>query len=436
MLVLGTLASAVPANAEKFWIAILGNSATEVGYGIGVDSNRNVYTSFRSNSSGNYRCSLAKYDKNGSVQWQKQVSFNNHQGYYENDVTADSSGNVYALSTVTDGYWGGLVTTKYTTDGTITWQRAIGTDTDSFIDSIAVDPSGNVAISGPINNYINGYTNTVVKYNSSGTVQWKKYLSGGPSTGEGHGVAVDSSGNVYGGGFGGGAVYGLMSSKFDSSGSLQWLKKFNAPASYDAYGGRLAADASGNVYQVGLLRAEPTVYQSFLIKRNSSGTLQWQRKLSNSSSSYGIVPMDVTTDSAGNIYTTNYTAVSSVTTTVIAKWNSSGTLQWQRSISGSGGVSVGKIRTDSLGSIYIIGTTNVAGNSDAIAFKLPGDGSLTGTYSVGSWSITYAASSVTEAAGDGSDGSHVQTASDNGISENTPSHSIANTSFTSTVKTL
>jgi hypothetical protein len=422
-------------SADYSFIAILGNSATEVGYGVGLDSNRNAYISFRSNSSGSYRCSFAKYSKNGGLVWQKQVNFNNHPAYYENDLTVDSSGNIYGLTTTTDGTNGGGVVTKYTTDGAVTWQQAVGTSYDSFISQIATDSSANVYFTGPINN-TSSYSNTVVKYNSSGTVQWKKYLNGA-ALGEGSGVATDSSGNIYGGGFGGAGLYGITNAKFNTSGTLQWLKKFNGPGStYDAYGGRLTLDSSTNSYQIGTLRAAPTVYQAFLIKRDSSGTLQWQRKISNSGSSYGFVPVDVTTDSSSNIYTTNYTLISSVTTAIVAKWDSSGTLQWQRSISGSGGVTVGRIKVDSSGYMWIVATTNVAGNSDVMLLKLPSDGSLTGTYTVGSWSITYAASSLTEAAGDGVESSSTYTAADNGVNDSTPSNSIANSSFTSTVLTI
>jgi hypothetical protein len=424
---------------EAYFIATLGNSgSTDVGYGIGFDSSRNVYISYRTNDSTSpyYRCAIAKYNKFGTLQWQRRQSFNN-PGYQDNDVIADASGNTFVLSnTITsdgENNVGGGVITKYNTTGDLIWQSGFAWYYDSYCDSVTIDTSGNVFINGLFNSG-SGYSNTVAKYNSSGTFQWSRYLT--PIRGEGHGVATDSSGNIYGGGFGGTGIYGITTTKFNTSGTMQFIKNFQGPGSaYDSYGGRLAVDSSTNIYQIGTLRAAPTVYQAFLIKRDSAGTLQWQRKISNSSSSYGIVPVDVTTDSSGNIYTTNYTLISSVQNTIVAKWNSSGTLQWQRSILASGGFGVGKIKVDSLGNMYIIGTTNSSSTGDVVVFKLPSDGSLTGTYSVGGYSITYAASSLTEAAGDGVESSSANTAT-SGLGAEVASYTLNTTTFTNSAVTF
>jgi len=427
--------SVIPAP-DPLWIATLGNSGTETGYGIGVDSSQNVYISYRTNdsTSPSFRTGIAKYNKFGTLQWQKKQSFNN-AAYSDCDIIADASGNINVLSNVLTSD-SGVVNTKYNTAGVIQWQRGFGLDTSSSCDSISIDASGNTYINGFINNGSAYYSNTVIKYNSSGTFQWAKSLTG-TGQGEGKTAVADASGNVYGGGFGGAGFYGITATKFNSSGTLQWIKKFNGPGStYDAYGGRLTIDSSTNLYQIGTLREAPSVYQAFLIKRDSSGTLQWQRKISNSSSSYGIIPVDVTTDSSGNIYTTNYTLISSVTTAIIAKWNSSGTLQWQRSISGSDALTLGKIKVDSSGFMYIVGTRNVGGNNDALAFRLASDGSGTGTYTVGGSAITYAASSLTEAAGNGVESSSTHTASDNANSSSTTAYSIADTTLASSVVTI
>lgn len=430
MLVLGTLASAVPANSEKFWIATLGSSSTEVAYNSAVDADTNVYVFGRSNVSGSYRQTIAKYNKNGIIQWQKQLSNNTHGGYYECWGTVDSSGNPIAYNSTTDGNNGGVVVTKLTSAGAITWQRALGTDTDAFPDTVVTDSAGNVYGTGPMNEG-GGYKMMLIKYSSSGVYQWQMKTNG-----EGHGIAVDSSGNIYNGGFAGG-TYGLQLNKYNSAGSLLLQTRTNGQYGYDTYGGKVACDSAGNSYSTGLFRqSSGTGYEFGLIKRNSSGTIQWQRVLTNSSSSYGMVMTNIATDLSDNIYGTAYTDISG-TTAVIAKWNSSGTLQWQRKLTVSGGCGFYDVKIDSTGTKMVIsGFTSASGNSDYMLLKLPTDGTLTGTYTVGSYSYTYEASSFTEAAYSGTNVTATLTADGGALSASTPANTIATTTLTNTVKTL
>jgi hypothetical protein len=378
MLVLGTVASSVPANSEKFWIAVLGDSSTEIAYNSAVDADTNVYIFGRSNVSGAYRQTIAKYNKNGIIQWQKQLSNNTHGSYYECWGTVDPSGNPIAYNSTTDGTNGGVVVTKLTPAGAITWQRALGTDTDAFTDTVVTDSAGNVYGTGPMSDGA-GYMMMLIKYSSSGVYQWQMKTNG-----EGHGVAIDPSGNIYNGGFAGG-TYGLQLNKYNSSGSLLLQTRTNGQYGYDTYGGKVVCDSAGNSYSAGSFRqSSGTGYEFGLIKRNSSGTIQWQRKL-----------------------------------TV------------------SGGCGFQDVKIDSTGTKMVIsGYTSASGNADYMLLKLPTDGTLTGTYTVGSYSYTYEASSFTEAAYSGTNVTATLTASGGALSASTPANTIANTTLANTVKTL
>jgi hypothetical protein len=417
---------------EIYWIAVLGNSSTEVAYNSAIDSNSNIYIFGRSNSSGSYRQSIAKYDKTGVIQWQKQLSNNTHQGYYECWGTVDSSGNPIAYNSTTDGSNGGVVVTKLTSAGAITWQRALGTSYDAFADTVLTDSSGNIYGCGPMSDG-GGYKNMLIKYNSSGTYQWQMKTNG-----EGHGVAIDPSGNVYAGGFAGG-TYGLHLNKYNSSGSLLHQTRTNGQYGYDTYGGKVVCDSAGNSYSAANFRqSSGTGYEFGLIKRDSSGSIIWQRVITNSSSSYGMVVTNLAVDSSDNIYGTAYTAVGSNAIGVVAKWNSSGTLQWQRSITPSANsIGINDVKIDSSGTFMTFSCyTNASGNYDYALFKLPIDGTLTGTYTVGSYSYTYAASSYTETSYSGSDVTATLTASGGALNQSTPSNTISNTTFTNTVATI
>jgi hypothetical protein len=130
-----------------------------------------------------------------------------------------------------------------------------------------------------------------------------------------------------------------------------------------------------------------------IAKYNSSGAVQWQRKLGDASvdSVYG--SHSIALDSSDNAYVCWSNGTGQLG---IAKYNSSGTIQWQRTLTGSNCQGWG-VAIDTAGTLYISGSVAIGAKRFLFA-KLPSDGSLTGTYSVGGVSLTYAASSLTDSA--------------------------------------
>ena len=146
-------------------------------------------------------------------------------------------------------------------------------------------------------------------------------------------VKLDSSRNIY-------ITQGTSNSqvilKFKNDGTLVWKKRISQ---VDGGGNAaLAIDNSGNVYVVCKTNYQynSSTFGAHLVKFNSSGTYQWSRIL-DSKCSAG----DITTDPSGNIYmcgsrtsqgqVSNGLYSSDLQTDIFcAKWNSSGTLLWQR----------------------------------------------------------------------------------------------------------
>jgi uncharacterized delta-60 repeat protein len=359
--------------------------------------------------------------------------------------TVDSSGNFYVTGYSTTSE---VLIAKYNNSGTIQWQRNIG-GADTNIDfgaGIAVDSSGNVYVNGYTQNATTSYDLLIVKYNSSGTLQWQRTLAG-PSTGGdyGYGCAVDSSGNVYITGFTNSAGAGsndILIAKYNTSGTLQWQRTLGSGSSDVGYG--IAVDSSGNVYVSGASGSSPNIV---ITKYNTSGTIQWQNFLGNGVTTGNDLSWGSAVDSSGNVYITGYTQATSnllvakydtsgayqwqrifntastegdgiavdlsgnvyiigldnsgAAALILAKYNTSGTIQWQRRISVSGGGLPGSpkgISVDISGNIYIASYASPLPTKIFIA-KLPSDGSKTGTYTVGGASYTYATSSFTDAAG-------------------------------------
>ena len=89
-------------------------------------------------------------------------------------------------------------------------------------------------------------------------------------------------------------------------------------------------------------------------------------------------------------------SISATDDMIIAKYDTSGTIQWQRSIRSTGYDTLYSISVDTAGSIYVCGYSTVSSITSTFIAHLPTDGSKTGTYSVGGYSFTYAASSLTD----------------------------------------
>ena len=89
-----------------------------------------------------------------------------------------------------------------------------------------------------------------IKYNTSGDSLWvARYNGPVVNNDKASSLAIDGSGNVYvtgsSGGIGGSDYASI---KYDSSGVLHWVRKYNGPGNYDDFATALAIDGSGNVY--------------------------------------------------------------------------------------------------------------------------------------------------------------------------------------------
>lgn len=321
---------------------------------IAIDSNDNVYVVQRYNQD---RSVLVKYNSSGVYQWNKTLDPYYSGHYFQpQDVDVDGSDNIYVAGNVLDLSGNTIYrafVVKYDTSANQTWQMELAMGSTNSMDcyGCSADSSGNVYITGGANQQ-SGFYNApyAAKISSNGTPQWMTYFNAGSNSAIGYAVNTDSSGNVYIGGHANqntGNGSDAFLAKFNSSGTNQWQNFSGYSQNTDELQG-VAIDSSGNVISVGLINQYSGGYPTAVIyKHNSSGTLQFVRTLQNSNSAYSgvytyITAVDVTLDSNDNIYITGMTNKS---------------------------------------------TQDTSNPSDEIVIaKLPGDGSLTGTYG----SFTYA----------------------------------------------
>tara|TARA_R110000823_G_scaffold275718_1_gene394412 strand:- start:973 stop:2301 length:1329 start_codon:yes stop_codon:yes gene_type:complete len=430
---LGFWAASGGAAGGPYWIATLGGSGADYSSAVAVDSLDNNYVLGYTISAGagNYDFLIIKRNTEGVVQWQRTLGgTGNDRGY---GLAIDSSDNLYVCgySTISGEFDERFLVAKYNSSGTIQWQRLFGNGF-AYGEAAAVDTSGNVYFAGY--GYGEGAGDQefyIVKYNSSGTLQWQRTL-GGASADKAYAIHLDSSNNVYVSGDSrstGAGGQDILLAKYSSSGVIQWQRSLGGASNDESHS--IATDSSGNVYIAGYSYSVVADSVLLLAKYNPSGTLQWQRALYNS---YGTsTAQAVAVDSNNDVYITGEEFISGSVRRqmIVAKYNSSGTIQWQRMLGASSDEFSYSIAVDSLDDIYITGKTpNIGvGGQEVITAKLANDGSLLGTYVLDGVNITYAVSTLTTT-------TPTLTAATSSLTSSTSSRTTAASSRTDAVSSL
>lgn len=241
------------------------------------------------------------------------------------DICVATNGDLFSLGQSNTGA-GGLHIARYSKSGVILWQRTLIDATLTNPVSIARNTQNDVYVSGthaPTGNM----HSIIAKYNASGTLQWQRYLSKTNEEAALMDIAVSAAGDVYGCGFESAAGTGRNAFliKFNSSGTLQWQKLLTASSTDMAYS--VDTSSSGDIYVAGLTTAPTDNF--FIAKYNASGVLQWTKTLF---SGAGYSEGDYTTvrvGLSGNVYAVFSGGANSDICHVV-KFNSSGDLLWQR----------------------------------------------------------------------------------------------------------
>ena len=230
-----------------------------------------------------------------------------------------------------------------------------GASSSDNAQKVAIDSSENIYFLGSTNISGDG-TLELAKYNPAGVLQWQKSLGTSGTSVNGYGIKIDSSDNIYVSGQSSISAGGYSSllAKYDTTGTLQWQRILGL-TSYNTFGNGLSVDASGNIYVGGYSNSNGTAWFQ-LHKYNSSGTLQWQKQLGSGSGS--TVGYGVAVDSSSNVFLSGYTTVYGPTHFEFAKYNSGGSLSWQARIYDPSYAYGNGAAVDASGNSYICGFTS------------------------------------------------------------------------------
>jgi hypothetical protein len=363
---------------------------------IQTDGSGNVYVAgYAGKHHGSPDAFAMKRNPQGDTLWTYYYDSGANNEDYATDMVIDNSGNVYITGNSTgSSYFDECITIKISSSGTPLWERRYspGGNLQSYGNAIAVDVSGNV--------YVAGYTDPtsgsndwlVLKYNSSGVLQWVDVLNG-PGNGEdaaldiaiatngnptvcGYTYSLNASGGInafvkqytpsngtawtdtwtnplfigadklYGIGFvsGGDLLVGgetknstgsnmdSFAMRYDQNGSRTWVTIYeDVTTTQDEYLRKVTLDLSGNVFFTG------TDFQDgYVTCIHHDGAMGWRKKWKGPITGGSDVFHSITTDVAGNVYVTgrgvyqgpDYYGNGGLTNMIIAKYSPSGDSLW------------------------------------------------------------------------------------------------------------
>jgi len=335
-----------------------------------------------------------------------------------NSVCTDADGNVF----ITGGFsfcstiaFGSITLTntnvvsydvfiaKYDAGGNVLWAKSAGGGSLDIGYSIAVDPNGNVFVTGVfesstitfgaitlVNANANVPTIFIVKYDTNGNVLWAK-SAGGTEEAVANSISTDAGGNIYVTGvFGHAIVFGSITlinpngvnqdifiAKYDANGNVLWAK--SAGGTDVDFGNSISADASGNVFVTGYSNSPSLTFDStiihtnansgwsdlFIAKYDTDGNVLWAKSVGGTSYDVG---MSVSADAGGDVFLTGYfnsptlTFGSSTLTNTgicnffIAKYDANGNALWAKR---AGGTLVDRgysISADPAGNVFVAGS--------------------------------------------------------------------------------
>jgi hypothetical protein len=358
------------ASAQNFaWARSFGGNNNDAGRVTCTDASGNIYVaggyfapsmligSVTLNSLGGGDVFLSKWDPNGNLVWVQNIGGTGLETV--GGVCTSTNGNVFicgsydspvlTVSTATLGQNSSagnhdIYVAQFSPSGSCNWTYRYGNTGNDVAKGITYSSAlNNVIFTGYFNSSTIAFgtttlTNTGTNYDVYVAKLTPSFFSatvaGAFSTGAsnandyGYSVRADATSIYLGGSFSpvtgnsstiGGAVtsYGsqdVFLAKYSNANVFQWVRTGGSASSSADYFSALDIDANSNCYIVGAYYGLPMVIgtttltnggtnDGFIAKYNSSGTLQWANKLSGASSEFN---NDVTVDANNDAYVAGY----------------------------------------------------------------------------------------------------------------------------------
>lgn len=288
------------------------DSKTGPGESMAMDNLGNMYITVSDSSGVTW---VNSFDSSGHLIGHKSTGMNIMM--QSGGLSVDKSQNLIITGTIYNGPKLNLdiLTAKFDKNLTLKWKDVFDGKQNQLNDydqgfASAVDTSGNIYVTGYVNDDNSGYDAWVRKFDTNGKILWSNTLGLTSSNDFGYGIALDASGKkVY--------VVGEVSTSAQGSDILlgqlaasTGKTLLSTPVTYNNttingndMANAVAVDGSGNAYVVGTETVSSNNKDNVLLKFDSSGKLVGKTALM-SISGYGNNDEvnSVKLDSSGNIY--------------------------------------------------------------------------------------------------------------------------------------
>jgi gliding motility-associated-like protein len=316
-----------------------------------------------------------------SIQWQRTLGGNADDLLYDLILTSD--GGYMAVGRTESGTTGDktgpkrggtdIWVIKLNVSGAIEWQKTIGGVTNDHAANVIQTSDGGYALGGFSSGGISGDRTTVakgyvdywiIKLDATGVIQWQKTYGGITEANQAYTfIQTPDGGFVLGGmstGFKGPpgdktedpkGDFDYWMIKTDGSGNLQWDKTIGGAEWDQMHMAALTADGGyiiGGWSYSGMSadKSEPNAgaQDSWFLKLNSSGTIEWQKSLGGNGNELPSRLLQQTADGGYMAGTTSHSGVSGNRTEAsrggddfwLVKLDATGNIAWQKALGGSG----------------------------------------------------------------------------------------------------
>jgi hypothetical protein len=324
---------------------------------------------------------LIKVDSLGNIVWSKRYGGPREERAFSVKQTSDGGYITVARtkSFVDTNRWDVLLIKTYP-NGNLQWARVYSNPSldDEPSDVIETSDGGYLVVGGAQSRSSSTQNEILVmKINSSGDLQWVRWFGDTIYSDHAYSVKRTSDGGyiVAGrtGSYGSGNA-DIFLMKLDGSGNVVWAKAYGSSGPDFGYDVQITSD--GGFVVVGYYTSSGDT-NAIIVKTNSSGDVQWYRVFGGTQMD-AFYSVDQTSD-GGFIATGRTNSFGSGSADVLlARLDSSGTLQWSKTYGGSQWDHASSIQQTSDGGYVMLGRTRsfTAGNYDLFLIKTDTGGNI------------------------------------------------------------
>jgi hypothetical protein len=326
---------------------------------------------------------LTKQDPSGSVIWQQTFSLSGSSNNYGVQICTDQASNIYVVGAakVNSAAFYDMVFLKYDAGGNLIWSQTYDGGKEDAAIAVACTPDGSaIFVTGS-----SGAANTLPDFmtlrldGNDGTIDWDERYN---HTSNLYDVPVGISFNgsnllVLGGSAPSISDVDFFGIKYDLSGNFIDSFRLSNPGFNFDQPASLAKDVSGNFYVTGSTSTTSNGTDVRTIKLNSTLDVVWNHTLDVAGGNDRAASVQV--DVNGNVYVCGFaTLTTGKQVTLIGKYDSNGSLLWNKSIGHAdqkSGAIKGKL--DALGNYTVIAQTLNGLNSFWQLSRFDSNGNLT-----------------------------------------------------------